>query len=269
MNLTTLAVSELVKHILCETLIPRVKDEIKKNKENKDKVCHYKTLIAHYRNIVDNKSVQLAIAQKTMNSINNHFRYLRKEDLEDFIGEVINFTIQSKTNDYGKLRKSQYGFWVDTFDLSRDPTTFENTFSYFLYKAVQSETRSLYYRQKHEVNLLYNENDECLKLNELADTKETDVKEASMNEFEMALVNFRQKVLESKILDEIDLSIFNKWWELKNSGSFFQNINMAVDVYRPLLEGLKDQEIKFSESSMHYRWKKIQKVMKSSMKKIE
>jgi len=33
-----------------------------------------------------------------------------------------------------------------------------------------------------------------------------------------------------------------------------------------LLSDLKVNKVKFTESSMHYRWKKIQKIMKSSVK---
>lgn len=262
MNLTTLAIAGLMKHVLETTLIPRVKEE----KSELDKT-HFKNLLKHYEDIVSKQSLQLYFAQSTMTGLMNHFKYLRREDLEDFIGTVINFTIQSQKTDFGKQRKSLCQFWTQVFDLSKEPNTFEKTFSYFLYKAVQSETRGLFNRRKYEMNLFYNEKGECLALNELKSENDEIDNYNKMTEFEKKLISFKEEVLSHPKLDEIDKKIFERWLALKIEGNFTNKVNISKDVVDHIKTELANTDMPFKASTLAFRWKRVQKIMQVVMRR--
>lgn len=255
-----LAVSSLCKHVVKEILIPRVKTEIEKTNS-----YNLKQTLSFYDVFAKDDERCYHLAKCAVTGIKERLSYIRKEDLDDFICNVITSTIQTETNDYHKFLKSRNGFWTTKFDINENPENFLKTFSYFLFKAVQSESRSIAVRFKYEVNIADDENGECSLLTNLADTNMTDSKYEKMTSFEEKINEVKAFVSISDDFDDLDRSIFNRWFALKDTESFNETVNMLQDVYNPLIIELKEAGRDITSSALFFRWKRIRKILKKHL----
>jgi len=261
---TTKAVEALAKHIITERLIPRVTELLK---TPSDQDSHYKSLLAYYYEMLTANNCYL-LAEKSLIGLHSNMKYLNPTDLEDLVCNVITSSLQPEDNDYKRVKKSTYGFWGDRFELERSAFSFEITFSYVLYKAVQSEARNLVTRAKHEVQMLVGSDDDMWKLDSYADENDVQEKAELMSGFEDSLVQMKDRVLGLKSMDEINRLIFLKWFEQKDKTNFSQYVNMLRLVFEPAQKELSENGIQITTSAMHYRWKKIQEEIRTVIRDL-
>lgn len=260
MNMTILSVASLAKHIITEILIPRLEKE--RNK-------HTGMSISGYIEFSKDNDRLYQLAKLTVSGIKGHLHYLKNEDLEDFISNVISTTIQNESNEYHRFLKSRNGFWTNTFNVCSEKgfSDFSRTFSYFLFKAVQSETRKLKYRFKHEVNILEDSDGEKSLIDDMKDERDDKNSYDNFSGFEDGIEKIKKFADTTKEFDDLDRMIFWKWMEKKDNGNFTDKIKMSKNVYPHIIEELKKSGRKITAVALHSRWKRIRLFLKEEILK--
>jgi len=256
MNMMVLSVSSLVKHIILEILIPRVKKDRDGSEE----------YIQSFINLANDDDRCYKLAHTTVSGIKDRLRYIRQEDLEDFMSNVISSTIQTGSNQYHRFLKSRNGFWTSTFDMESNKSCEEfcRTFSYFFFKAVQSESRSLSYRLKHEVNTIDNEDGETTIISGLEDKRKSEEILESFSKFEEYVDKIKLYAEKTDDFDDLDRKIFKTWMAQKDNGNFTESVNMLKTVYKPIIDELKSNDVEISASALHFRWNRIRLFLKDA-----
>lgn len=255
MNMMIRTVSCFSKYIIDEILIPRL--EAGDSQYAKDSIVGYRALSS------DEERRNL-LSKNCISRIKEKLRYLKPEDLEDFVSNVISTTIQSESNDYHMFLKSRNGFWTTTFDVLSDHgyCDFEKTFSYFMFKAVQSETSKLKYRFKHEVFVIEDCDGEISLFDEREDERDDDKSLANFSGFEENISRMVQFAETTPDFDHLDRKIFKKWIELKDNGNFTDSVNMVKMVYNPIISDMRDGGGDITTSALHFRWNRIRLFLK-------
>lgn len=253
MNIMVISVSGLIKHIIDEILIPRIRE----TKTSKD-------ILQSYADFSKDENGRYKLAKITLSNIKGRLSYLSKADFEDFVCNVISTTIQNESNDYHRFLKSRNGFWASRFEVDsvNGFNDFHKTFSYFMFKAVQSESRTISYRFKHEVGVLEDNDGEQSIVSEMPDNNDSETKMQNMCGFEDKLEKMKVFALNFKEFDYIDKMIFSTWIKEKDNGNFTDSVNMLKSVFSPIIEELKVSGVAITSSALHFRWKRIRLFLK-------
>jgi len=258
MNMMVMSVSSLIKHIIDKILIPRIEKE--GNKYSSDSISRYIELSG-------DKDRMYQLAKLTVSGIKERLYYLKNEDLEDFLSNVISSTIQGESNGYQKFMKSRNGFWTGTFNVFSDRgfSDFGRTFSYFLFKAVQGETRKLKYRFKHEVSVIDDSDKNISLVNEMEDERDDNRSYYNFSQFEKGVEKIKKFAETTKEFDDLDRKIFFAWLKEKDNGNFTENVNVSKTVYAPIISELKLSGKKITPAALHFRWKRIRLFLKEEI----
>lgn len=244
-KMNTKSVSMLFCYITEKILIPRLNDTEK---------------ISQYQEFIQNKDVVFSECDKIIKNLRNRFNKVSESNLEDFIGNVLLTTIKESSNTY---LHSRYGFWAKTFDIHGCSGVKEliRTFSYYMYKSVQSEVGIMnYHLKKHEVSLIEDESGNSV-LDILPDLRENDLYSKHL-EFEEKFEKMISKARNYKGFDDLDKNILEKWIKLRDNEHFDGRINMLKEIFLPIIAELKQDGNKITSSALHFRWKKIRSWLK-------
>lgn len=258
MNMMIRSVSYLARHIITEIILPRM--EKLGQKIPNESVENFVALAKD-----DDRLYQLA--KISVSGARERLKFLKSGDFEDFVSNVISTTIQESTNDYHEYLKSRHGFWGETYDVSgeRGYADFGRTFSFFMLRAIQSESSVLKYRFKHEVGIIEDMDGEISLIDEVEEKRDELASYSNFSGFEKCVEKIKTFAETTKEFDELDRLIFNTWFSKKDNENFCEKINMIKDVYSPIIQSFEEKGNTISESALHFRWKRIRLFLKDSL----